>query len=205
MNIPNERFAVKSDIVLRDGDGSKPVIVGYAAVFNSLSQDLGGFREIVRQGAFDKALAEKQDVSARIQHQSGLTTIGRTGNNTLRLSVDDHGLRYELTPPNTQAGRDILELVRSGMINKSSFAFTVRENGERWVWESTPPVRELLSVDLYDVAPVDGPAYLDTSVSIRSYEQAKKQRDDEILRQAVAAAWAVTTRKKIRDAAGIKD
>jgi HK97 family phage prohead protease len=200
----NERFAVKSDISIRE-DSGKPTIVGYAAVFNSLSQDLGGFREIIRPGAFDKAIEEKQDVSARIQHQGGLTTIGRTANGTLKLSVDGRGLKYELTPPNTQAGRDIVELVRSGMIDKSSFAFTVREGGERWVWESTPPVRELLSVDLYDVAPVDGPAYLDTSVSVRSFEQAKRQREDDTAKQAAAAAWATETRKKIREAAGIKD
>lgn len=200
-----KRIAPKAMIELREGDKGKPTIVGYAAVFDSLSEDLGGFREIIRRGAFDKALEEKQDVSARIQHQGGLTTIGRTTNGTLKLSVDQRGLRYELTPPDTQAGRDIVELIKSGMIDKSSFAFSVREAGERWMWESTPPVRELLSVDLYDVAPVDGPAYMDTSVSVRTFEQAKKSREDDAAKLAAAKAWATNTRQRIRQAAGIRD
>lgn len=157
-----------------EGD-EKPKITGYAAVYGSLSNDLGGFREIINPGAFDASLAENPDVAARVQHQGGLMTIGRTTNGTLKLKADKKGLRYEVTPPNTQAGRDIVELVRGGYINKSSFAFTLRgRQGDSWDFEATPPVRTLLSVNLHDVAPVDGPAYDDTSVAVRSMEEAKK-------------------------------
>ena len=148
--------------------GPPPMIEGYAAVFNSLSEDLGGFREIIRQGAFDEALAKEDlDVSARVQHEGGLATIGRTVAGTLRLSTDATGLRYEVDPPNTTAGRDIVALIRRGDINKSSFAFSLRENGELWHWESEPPTRELLNLNLFDVAPVDGPAYQRTTAEVR--------------------------------------
>jgi HK97 family phage prohead protease len=167
------------EVEIRKAADGSTVLVGYAAIFNSLSEDLGGFREIIREGAFDQALAERPDVAARVQHMGGLSTIGRTTNGTLKLSVDDKGLRYEVTPPNTSAGRDIVELVSKRYINKSSFAFSLREDGdkpaENWFFESDPPTRELLNVNLYDVAPVDGPAYEATSINVRALEVARQK------------------------------
>ncbi len=159
--------------VRREGDGPKR-LVGYAAVFNSLSEDLGGFREQIATGAFDNALAENPDVSVRVQHEGGITTVGRTTNGTLQLSTDAHGLFYEATPPDTQAGRDIMTLVSDGYIDKSSFAFSVREGGEVWNSEGEIPIRTLTDLDLYDVAPVDGPAYQDTTAEVRGMWQVKR-------------------------------
>jgi ATP-dependent Clp protease protease subunit len=161
-------------IEIREKPGEMPIITGYAAVFGSKSYDLGGFVEVIAPGAFDEALSENPDVSARVQHQGGLGTIGRTTNNTLKLFADKKGLRYEVQPPNTQAGRDIIELVRRGDISKSSFAFTLRgDDAQTWDWKASPPVRTLHRVDIHDVSPVDGPAYGDTSVSVRAFEEAK--------------------------------
>ena len=167
---------------IRKSDGKPSVLHGYAATFNKLSHDLGGFREIIRPGAFEETLASNPDVSCRIQHEGGLTTVGRTTNGTLSLGVDDIGLWYDATVPDTQAGRDIIELVSKGYINKSSFAFTLREAGELWNYEAAPWIRELLSLDLWDVAPVDGPAYESTSIGVREqraivFERATEQRN----------------------------
>jgi len=152
------------------GDGAR-MLVGYAAVFNSMSHDLGGFREIIRPGAFAQSLEESPDVAARIQHAGGLSTIGRTTNGTLRLKEDDFGLRYEVDLPPTTAGNDIAILVERGDISKSSFAFTLRDDGEtepqRWHFDQDPAMRELFNLNLHDVAPVDGPAYEATSVMVR--------------------------------------
>lgn len=162
--------------------GGKRIISGYAALFDSLSVDLGGYTEIIRRGAFDESLKEirdgKHDVKARIQHEGGLTTVARTKNGSLHLEVDTKGLRYEFTPPDTNAGRDLLTLVEDGLIDQSSFAFSLRKNGENWNTKKSPPLRELLNVTIHDVAPVDGPAYEATSVQARSaalasLEQAK--------------------------------
>ena len=162
-------------VEFRAGDDDKPTIItGYAAVFNSLSHDLGGFLERIMPGAFDRTLREihegKRQVAARIQHDGGLTTVGTTGNESLRLSVNKTGLKYEIVAlPDTSAARDLVELVRGGYISKSSFAFSIPNfDGERWLWDKTPPIRELIDIDLHDVAPVDGPAYEATSVSARA-------------------------------------
>jgi len=188
---------VRSDWPTDKGD--PPVIEGYAAVFNSLSEDLGGFREIIRPGAFDEALADDAlDVSARVQHDGGLTTIGRTTNGTLRLSTDATGLRYEVDPPNTQAGRDIVALIRRGDINKSSFAFSLRDNGELWHWESEPATRELLNLNLYDVAPVDGPAYQRTTAEVRSNGETLKETARRAFDEARERVTPKITKEDIR-------
>jgi len=151
--------------VRADDKDQRRRLSGYAAVYNSLSNDLGGYREIIRPGAFDECLAEAPDISARVQHAGGLATIGRTSNGTLKVSADARGLWYVCTLPDTQAAADIFALVEKGFIDKSSFAFTLRgEEGDRWNWQTDPPLRELLNVDLHDVAPVDGPAYPASSV-----------------------------------------
>lgn len=156
-------------------EGEHRTIRGRAATFNSLSHDLGGYREKINSRAFDRTLedivAGRNHVSARIQHDGGLSIVGTTKNGSLRLFKDSGGLNYELTSlPDTQSARDLMTLVSGGYINKSSFAFSVpdRANGMRWDYTTNPPTRELLDVDLIDVAPVDGPAYEATSVEARA-------------------------------------
>lgn len=175
-----ERYiAPISGVELRDNGNKLRTICGYAAVYNEWSDDLGGFREVIRPGAFDEALAEGQDVYARVQHEGGLSTVGRTSKGTLRLFSDEHGLRYEIDPPNTSAGRDLVELVERGDISNSSFAFSLRGNGaQKWHWNKTPVERELFNLNLHDIAPVTGPAYSATTCearaqSVAAYEQAR--------------------------------
>lgn len=166
----HERAVYDEPVEVREDENGKPVISGYAAVYDSRSNDLGGFVEIIRRGAFDDALRAKPDVTAKVQHQGGVQVLGRTKNNTLKLWTDVRGLRYEISPPDTQAGRDIVTLIRRGDIDKSSFAFSVADPkvDQKWDFDQTPPVRELLRVNLHDVSPVSGPAYEGTSVGLRS-------------------------------------
>lgn len=169
------RTNLAAEIELREANG-KRTLVGYAALYDSVSNDLGGFVEVIRAGAFDRALREDQDVLARAEHDTRLL-LGRRSSGTLRLSSDARGLRYEVDLPPTQAGRDMAELVARGDIKGSSFAFSIpdRENGQRWVarTEGGTPLRELLDLDLFDVAPTANPAYPETTVSARALEEAQ--------------------------------
>lgn len=154
----------------------KPVIVGYAAVFNSESRNLGGFVETIHPNAFDEVLSEKPDVVGVFNHDKNVL-LGRSSNDSLKLTTDAYGLRYEITPPNTQDARDVVELVRGGYVVGSSFAFAVkRDGGDAW---STDPKgmrrREIRSVGLLDdVGPVVRPAYGSSSVVVsrRAFEMA---------------------------------
>jgi HK97 family phage prohead protease len=163
-------------------DGDKPTVVGYGAVFNSQSNDLGGFREFIAPGAFDGRLED--DVRFLVNHDANLI-LARTTNGTLRLSVDEKGLRYEADLPNTSTARDLMELLKNGTISQSSFAFTVEEDS--WEVKDGMNIRTIDKVSqLYDVSSVTYPAYNEasSSVALRSMkewqekEQAKKLKEN---------------------------
>lgn len=156
-------------IEVRATEGQSSKIVGYAAVFNSMSEDLG-FREIVMPGAFDRALLEGQDVRALVNHDEN-QILGRTKSGTLRLSIDPKGLLAEITPPDTQAARDIMTSIKRGDLDGMSFAF--RTLTDAWRTQDGQQIRELRDLDLVDVSVVAFPAYEATSVSARALEQAK--------------------------------
>ena len=146
-------------------DSVGPVIVGYAAVFDSLSEDLGGFRERVLPGAFTETLKGNPDVRALVDHDSS-KILGRTTAGTLTLKEDDRGLAVRINPANTTAGIDILKSIKRGDVDQMSFAFqTVTD---RWHTEDDEEIRELVEVRLFDTSIVTYPAYEATSVSIRS-------------------------------------
>lgn len=161
-----------SDIEVRNDDG-KNVIVGYGAVFNSESNDLGGFVEYIAPGAFDGRLED--DVRFLINHD-GLP-LARTTNNTLRLSVDERGLKYEADMPDTTLANDLMTLLRNGTISQSSFAFTVEEDS----WENVEGrnIRTINKVSrLYDVSSVTYPAYNEAgSFALRSLENWQEEQE----------------------------
>ncbi len=167
------RSITESEIEIRSVAG-RQTITGYAATYGNKSKDLGGFVEIVQRGAFDNTLNDPNaEVVARIEHQSGLMVIGKRSNGSLKLESNATGLKYTITPPNTSAANDLIELLRTGLIDKSSFAFNVRKDGESWDFSGKVPVRTLLDVTLIDIAPVSNPAYSQTSVKLRTFEDAK--------------------------------
>jgi len=140
-------------------------LVGHAAVFGSESVDLGGFRETILPGAFSRALAERQDVRALVNHQPS-AILGRTRSGTLILREDARGLYFDVQIGDTQLGRDIRESVGRGDVDQCSFAFVCPPGGDRWSEGGTK--RQLIDVDLIDVSVVTFPAYEATSVAARS-------------------------------------
>lgn len=153
-------------VEFRAADSGAGVLVGYAAVFNKRSQNLGGFVEVVDPAAFNKTLADAGPVVARFNHNDDFL-LGTTEAETVRLSVDGTGLRYEVDLPDTTAGRDVSVLAKRGDLRFSSFAF--RTITDDWGFtEDDFPLRTLREVQLMDVAPVVNPAYRDSTTGLRS-------------------------------------
>lgn len=151
-------------------DEGAPKIRGLAAAYGKWSLDLGGFREIIEPGAFDRVLSRKNlDVVAFFDHDG--QPLGRTTSGTLRLSIDERGLNYENDPPDTQLGRDVLTLIRRRDLFGSSFAFTVDPKNESWSDDlKTRTIREFSG--LYDVSVVTHAAYgKATNVAVRALER----------------------------------
>lgn len=147
------------------------IIEGYAAVFNKDSEDFGGWVERIAPGFFDNVLED--DAFALFNHSMNMV-LGRNKVN-VTLTQDDVGLRYKVKMPDTNLGRDLRELIKQNIINKSSFAFTVAEETftKNDPSKGMPHVRTLMKAErLYDVSPVTIPAYPDTSVGARSYKKA---------------------------------
>ena len=150
-NIEN-RFETKED--------GQEVVVGYGSIWNSRSENLGGFYEFISPSAITEETIAKSDVRALINHDPSLILARSTAGN-LKLSVDDKGLRYEFSIPETSYGKDLAINMKNGNINQSSFAFTIAENGDEWSTdEEGNDIRTITSIDrLFDVSPVTYPAY----------------------------------------------
>ena len=141
-------------------EGESAVIEGHAAIFDSLSQDLGfmfPFKERINKGAFKSSL-EKDDIRALWNHDANYV-LGRNKAGTLELTETNKGLRVRIHPPDTQWARDLTESIRRGDVSQMSFGFVVEK--ETWSVEGKEDIRTLEKVKLYDVSPVTFPAYLE--------------------------------------------
>lgn len=148
---------------------------GYALVFDSLSEDLGGFREKIEPSAIADVL-ERSDVFALFNHDSDKVLARcKYGKGSLALTADEKGLRYQFDAPNTDLGNTLLEFIRRGDIDSSSFAFTVAE--DRWDKQSDGMyIRTITKFDrLFDVSPVFSPAYQATSVKCARFAEIQEE------------------------------
>jgi HK97 family phage prohead protease len=192
-----------SGLQIRQEAGRAPRLVGYAAVYHARSLDLGKFVETIRPGAFTRTLREKaHDIRAFYGHDQN-RILGRQTNGRLVLQDDPHGLQVEISPdPDTQDGRDVITNVRNGNLDGMSFAFRLYDpdRGQRWQWDQTPPLREILEAEVLEVSVVAMPAYPDTSVAVRTFQArcGASLTDRAAAMQARAAAWALTDRRAVR-------
>jgi len=158
------RIGIESEI--RTVDSGKRIIEGYAARFGKLSEDLGGFREKIKAGAFAEAL-KTSDVRALFNHDPN-HVLGRSAAGTLELHEDGKGLHMRVKLPNTRTADELMESIDRGDITQQSFGFTIAEDSWRRS-EKHGEVRTIEKVSrLYDVSPVTYPAYPDTSVAVES-------------------------------------
>ena len=150
-----------------------PKLTGYAAVFNSLSVDLGGFVERIDPAAFGRSIAG--DIRLLMGHQTDGVPLARTKSGTLTLDVDSRGLHFSADLPDSPSGSDVFEAVRRGDLSAMSFGFAVRKDS--WEKSSGVTVRTLLDIDLHEVSVVAWPAYPGTTaLAVPQQQQQQQQR-----------------------------
>tara|TARA_R110002020_G_scaffold416151_1_gene625441 strand:+ start:527 stop:1669 length:1143 start_codon:yes stop_codon:yes gene_type:complete len=154
------------------------VVIGYGSVFNSLSNELGGFREIIAPGAFDGRLSD--DVRFLFNHDPNML-LARSTNGTLKMSIDEVGLRYEAAIPDTSVGRDIITLLKNNTLSENSFAFVVEDDS--WEIKEGQNIRTINKVSmLADISLVSYPAYNDAkTVALRSMEVWQKEEEEKVM------------------------
>ncbi len=177
------------EIETRMEEGETVKVVGHASVYNTMSEDLGGFREIIAPGAFDDVL--ENDVRALINHDGNLI-LARTTSGTLALSTDEKGLRYEFEMPETSYGKDLTVSMKRGDITQSSFAFTVADDS--WETRDGVDVRTITKVKrLFDVSPVTYPAYPDADnlviaqrgLSVYKEKQEREKEELDLVKRSI--------------------
>lgn len=155
-------------------ENNEMIVEGYAVVFDSPATH--GFTEIIDRNAFNEC--DMRDVPLKYNHSDNFLILARTRNNSLELIVDDKGLKIKATLLDTTNNRDIFKMIKAGLLDKMSFAFTVSEED----WDYQTDTRKILKIDkLYDVAVVDTPFYDTTSIyarALNTLESGKKELDN---------------------------
>ena len=181
-NIPEIRYYTDIGSEVRKEKDQPTMIIGYGAVFNERSQNLGGFVEKIKKGAFAESL-EKDDVVFLRNHSPDFV-LGRFSNKKLEARENTKGLYYEVEPPDTTWAKDLIVSVERKDMFQNSFAFRTIEDS----WDNSDPkliVRTLLKVKLVDISIVTFPAYTGTTAKVRSlspelvlYERFLKGQED---------------------------
>jgi HK97 family phage prohead protease len=165
-------------------------VLGYAARFDCLSHDLGGFRETIKPGAFTDVLKRSpRHVFALFNHSKD-NVIGTTANGTLRLIEDSRGLRFEVDMPDTTLGRDLLALVRRGDVVGASFACSISQSAQKFATDKQGRMtRVIQSIStLHDVSIVTVPAYPQACVMAQSVAGAAARCRAAVARMRLAVA-----------------
>lgn len=186
-----------SNLHMRESEG-KMILEGYAIIFDDetlIGDEENGFIEIIDRNALANTLMK--DVPMKYNHMDSFLIIARTKNNSLQLSVDDKGLKVYAELIDTQSNEDIYKMVRAELLDKMSFAFTVRD--QSWDRSGKVPVRRILGIErLYDVSVVDYPAYDSTSIFARSLELVDAELKAMELAEQIKEASLIKKRIKIK-------
>ena len=167
------------DMHIEERADKKPMLVGYAAVFDTVT-DIGGmFKERIARGAFTEALSNS-DVHALFNHDENVV-LGRMKAGTLRLQEDAKGLKVEIDPPDTIDAKDLITKMQRGDIDQMSFAFSMRGGVQTWDESSEPPIRTIDKVgEIFDVSVVTRGAYPTTEVAVRSLNDYRSTKTPEV-------------------------
>ncbi len=185
-------------------DETEPMIIeGYAIVFNQetlIGDREHGFTEVIDKRSLDGA--DLEDVPLKYNHTDNRLILARTRNGSLTFQIDDHGLKIRAELIDTQSNRDVYQSIVAGLLDKMSFAFTVK--GQSWDKSGEMPKRTITAIDrLFDVSVVDLPAYDQTSIqaSARSLELAdadlKALENAEQLKKMTVLAKRLKIKTKI--------
>lgn len=175
----NKEFRTSDNIIAKDDENM--IVEGYALKFNKESNLLGEFVEVISPEALRNA--DLSDVRCLIDHNSSYV-LGRTVADTLKLEVDDVGLRFRCELPNTSYARDLYENIKLGNINQCSFGFTIEEDGDEFERREDGIFKRTVNKirSLFDVSIVTYPAYEDTDVApaLRSIKNIKENEQKQI-------------------------
>lgn len=167
-----------------EGAEDKMLIEGYAIKYDIPATHQSGsrkFTEVIKRGALDKT--DMKDVPLRYNHNDTWLIMARTRNKSLKLILDDVGLKVSAELLDTQSNRDAYKAIKAKLIDKMSFAFKVADEGDTWTFGEKETKREVTNIaKLFDVSVVDQPFYDATSIYTRSFDllESEEKRLDSL-------------------------
>lgn len=165
-----------SELRALENNNNEMIVEGYAAIFET-ETDLGWCKEVISRDAFNNC--DMNDCVLKYNHNDNCLILARTRNKSLELTVDSKGLKIRANLIDTTQNKDIYKMIRAGLLDKMSFAFSVKK--QEWDFEND--VRRITEISkLFDVSVVDTPAYEDTEIYARSkkeYEKVKEKYQKE--------------------------
>lgn len=200
MCMKNTEYEIRSaQIGLDSTNPESRTVQGYAIVFDTDSVDLGGFIEQIKRSAVSQETIDKSDILCLLNHdEQKVLARSKNGHGSMELWIDEHGLGYRFTAPNTAAGDELIEQLKRGDISASSFAFSIspEAGNERWYRSADGTLRrDILHIErLYDCSPVYFPAYETTSCTKRSIAEMTEEE-----KRAVEEMTAETSEKVDND------
>ena len=179
-----ERIKINTTFEVRnigEGEEKQTHLQGYALTFDSLSEDLGYFREIIRKGALDNCKMDNVVLNVNHDMDKPLARNNKgkgNGIGTLTLTVDEKGLFFDAIPTDTSYSRDLISNMEAGIIDKCIFAFMLDwqdDEAQTLDWDTNNRGYDLRTInkikEIFDVSIVTNPAYESTSCT--SYKRAK--------------------------------
>lgn len=180
---------VQAEMRALDNETDEMIIEGYPIIFNSPATH--GWTEIIDERALDNT--DMTDVPLKYNHDDSHLIMARTRNNSLELKKDEKGLYMRATLIDTQSNKDIYKSIKSGLLDKMSFAFIVDKDE----YDYDTDTRKILSIEkLFDVSVVDMPFYDATSVYARGLEASDFEEKRQQLREQEEQKRALETKKK---------
>ena len=169
---------------LRAGGDSRK-IEGRSIVFNSLSQDFGGWKEEISPDAISDEIINASDILFLLNHSDSRGILGRKrkGSGSLSTEIREDGVYFSFDAPQTSLGDELLEYLRRGDITQCSFAFTVDDDDWKEQEDGTY-IRTIKKFhNIYDMSAVYTPAYTDTEVKCARFAEIKAQEAEEAKRK----------------------
>ena len=193
----NNKETRLAELRISEAEG-KMILEGYAIVFESetlIGDETHGFKEVIDKDALTDA--NIKDVPLKYNHMDNFLILARTKNKSLTLEVDEKGLKVHAELLDTDSNKDIYKMVQAGLLDKMSFAFTVKK--QSWDRKGEIPLRRILGIErLYDVSIVDTPAYESTDIHARSLELADAELKAMELAEALKEAEIIRKRIHIK-------
>ncbi len=176
MNKNLEKRSIDSEQSELRAIGDSRIIEGYGIVFNKESRDMDGFTEVIKPEALDGVI-ERSDILALMNHKLDRGVLARSSNGkgSLKLIVDERGVKYRFEAPSFDLGNELVEGVKRGDIQYSSFSFVVDPNGESYERRSDGTYLRTITQfkTIHDMSPCYRGIYEDTTVALRSLDEFK--------------------------------